>query len=280
MTTFVTCFLNISSDDKSSIDWRIDKFMEIANIGINLHVYVDSIILEKICEKICNHPNVKITKISSIHDLFSFRVCSNIDELKIPETDNITKDTKEFMMIMNSKIEFVNNAIQENVFKTDFFAWIDFSISKNFSTKDYFSVLNEINNIKYCGKFLVISGCKSALSNKSNFNDINEAIPNELKSIFWRFCGGFFLGDKDSLLDFYEKYTEFFPKFVSKYKTIVWEVNFWAWLECNSNWSPTWYKGDHNDTIIEIPSKFLAKSINSKTNILIYDYPFVGLTSF
>lgn len=278
MTTFVTSFINIynnnNENSNESNTFRIEKLMELVNTGINLCIYVDSTIIDNVTEKTSKYLNVKVMRTVSLCDLFSFKVCSSVNELKLPFTDNEKKDTKEYMMLMNSKIEFIHDAIQHNVFRTNNFAWIDFSISKIFTSTNYITVLNEINNMKYNGKILAIPGCRNKLLSEPNIN-INDEIRNDLSSICWRFCGGFFLGDKDSLENFYDKYIELFPKFIQKYKMIVWEVNFWAWMECNSNcnWEPNWYSANHDDSIIEIPHTFTATSIISKSTIKVYDYP-------
>jgi hypothetical protein len=112
-------------------------------------------------------------------------------------------------------------------------------------------------------KFLAIPGCHNKLT---NYDNNNLELQEELRTICWRFCGGFFWGDKSSLVEFYKLYIENFPLFIERYKTLVWEVNFWAWLELNFNWSPNWYLADHNDSIIDVPYAFTSMSIKlSKT---------------
>ena len=66
------------------------------------------------------------------------------------------------------------------------------------------------------------------------------------------------MGDKQSILDFYDLYVEHAPRFFKETGKLVWEVNIWAWLESNTLWKPTWYLADHNDTmLVNIP--FLGK---------------------
>jgi hypothetical protein len=276
MTTFVTSFINVyknnSDDDEEerTIAFRMEKLMDLVKSGINLCVYVDNANVDKVKEKISGYSNVKLLKTMELTDLFSFKVCSDIKGLKLPQTNNTIKDTKEYMMLMNSKIEIIHDAIRQDTFNTKYFAWIDFSISRIFTSTDYISVLKKINDTNCDKEILTIPGCRDKLSNETELCDV---LRPELNTICWRFCGGFFWGDKSSLEDFYDKYIEYFPKFVMKYKMIVWEVNFWAWLECNSSWSPKWYLGDHNDTIIEIPSTLTAVSVYSKSKSKVYDYP-------
>jgi hypothetical protein len=268
MTTFVTAFINIENVEEKAVSWRFEKFQDLVKTGINLCVYYDSTSENRINEIACENPNVKMMNRFSMEDLISFRICSEIDNLEMPHTDNANKDTKEYMMLINSKIEFIHETIEMNPFGTKYFAWIDFSISKVFSSEKYKNTLSELGKTEWDTKVLAIPGCHEKL--RSNDDSI---VRDELQSIYWRFCGGFFFGDSESLENFYNLYVEHFPKFVNKFKKIVWEVNFWAWLESNSLWSPNWYSADHNDSIIEIPYSFMAVSLNGVSNIRTYNYP-------
>jgi hypothetical protein len=264
MTTFVTAFINIENVEEKAVSWRFDRFVDIVKTGINLCVYTDLESEEKILEIAFEYPNVKVMRTFCIEDLFSYKTCSGIENLELPHTDNVNKDTKEFMMVMNSKIEFLYDTIKENPFETKYFSWIDFSISKIFSSTKYMNTLSELSKTKWNTKILAIPGCHD--KSTSNGDDM-------LQSINWRFCGGFFLGDSESLEAFHKLYLDYFPNFIKKYNKIVWEVNFWAWLELNSSWSPNWFLADHNDSIIEIPYSFTSVSLKSVSNTVTYDYP-------
>jgi hypothetical protein len=72
------------------------------------------------------------------------------------------------------------------------------------------------------------------------------------ENIDWRFCGGIIYGYKDDLIDFYDINCYYFKQFLYQYKTLVWEVNIWAWLEFIEVFNPHWTFGDHNDTIFMI----------------------------
>jgi len=40
---------------------------------------------------------------------------------------------------------------------------------------------------------------------------------------------------------------------LAKYKRMLWEVNVWAILEYEYGWNPTWYRANHDDSIVRIP---------------------------
>ena len=194
MTTFVTSFINLENVEESAMSWRFEKFEDIVKTGINICVFYDSMSENRINEIACENPNVKMMNRFSIEDLISYKSCSEIENLEMPLTDNANKDTKEYMMMMNAKIEFIHETIKINPFGTKYFAWIDFSISKVFSTTRYVNILTGLNNINCDTKMLAIPGCQE---NPIRNDD------EMLYSINWRFCGGFFFGDSESLEEFY-----------------------------------------------------------------------------
>jgi hypothetical protein len=54
-------------------------------------------------------------------------------------------------------------------------------------------------------------------------------------------------------------------KFLEKHRVLTWEVNFWAWLETTvEDWNPIWYAGDHNDTMFELPGRFIAHRLGER----------------
>ena len=88
-------------------------------------------------------------------------------------------------------------------------------------------------------------------------NNLDKQYHNLYTSVLWRFCGGFFIGDRDSLYDFNECYKGHYEKFLMEGKRLVWEVNFWAWLEKNRYFYPQGWPANHNDSIIKIPAEYL-----------------------
>lgn len=267
-TTFVTSFLKIDGDSIKKMSWRYEKFIEIANSGIQICVYIDKSMAELFID-IELYPNVKIMNTEiSLEETFPFKVCQNKDIL-IPKFLNKTKDTINYMLLMNSKIDFMHKAIEKNPWNTKYFAWIDFSISHIFKDiNNCTEQLKLLGNIKTNKRFLAIPGCYDAISSDEDYLILSK--------IFWRFCGGFFIGDIESIEDFFHLSREFFPLFIEKNKTLVWEVNFWSWLEANSSWKPNWYLADHNDSIINIPSEYFLTCIHDLAIKQIYLYPIIN----
>ena len=263
--TYVSFFIRIYENSlygQRDNAYYFSKFVELAKTGINMCVYIDDSMIPFFKE--ITFPNVKIIKIVEIKELWAYNeIQRNIEEglkneqeLTLPNCRTHEKDTIEYMVLMLSKIDFVKDAIEKNPFDSSHFAWIDFSISYIFKNLDSCQkLLQYYNYIQLDDNFLCIPGCTDKISISDTDSFVNR--------VNWRFCGGFFIGDKNSLEEFYNLYRFYFPQFLAKYKKITWEVNFWAWLEgAEPKWNPIWCKADHNDSIIEIP--FYYHSISLK----------------
>ena len=278
--TFVTCFfdiyineeVNIKIDARKSIDKRIQYFEELLSTGIQVMLYISSSVHHYIKPLLTKYSNV-MYKIIELEDTFIMKtVNEHNDQITMPMNRCSLKDTLEFMVLMNCKVEFMNETIKTNPWNSTHFAWIDFSIFYIFKHPEYCKKwLTYLSSLQLNPSFLTFPGC---YSKKMNPDDVKHTLDN----IYWRFCGGFFIGDKDSVIDFYNLYAFHFPIFLSVYQKMVWEVNFWNWLECFTEWSPTLYYSHHDDGILKISSDYysenISKSITSTTH---YDYPNIHL---
>lgn len=265
--TFVTSFFHIYEqeyDTNKTVAWRVERFREIASSGIKICLYVSADQIHLIPRE---YPNVHVIESPK---LFVEAVCENM-ELALPQQRSILKDTAKYMYVINSKTDLMADAIQRNTWESTHFAWIDFNISHVFAHKERtIRFLKDLDQYEFPKTCMLIPGCWS------KYNNIN--IGHVTECIYWRFCGGFFLGDKASILRFGDLYNTKFPEFIETTRRLVWEVNFWAWLEVNSDWNPQWYSADHNDTILtNLPCAAIAQVLKSDSEEINYDYPFVAL---
>jgi hypothetical protein len=251
--TFVTCFVQLYENEPyphKNIAWRIEQFEFIASTNVNICVYSDQYTRPFLEEySIARFPHVKLLELeTSYKETPIYQACLD-HEFKLPERRYEAKDTVEYMALMNAKIEFINDAIEKNPFGSTTFAWMDFSMAYLFSNKsESLAHLRSLGDRSVTKPLMAVPGCWQPIP-----PDNNSAI---LNNIHWRFCGTFFMGDVESLRKFFRLYREHFPRFLEKDKTLVWEVNFWAWLEANTDWNPQWYLSDHNDQIVHIPEAF------------------------
>lgn len=249
--TFVTSFFHIFTeefDGRKTTQWRIERFKEIADSGIPICIYVSNDFVDTI--QSLGYQNVKIMSGMEIQDLWVYGETKKFD-YSLPVLRNEQKDIEEYIFMMYSKLDFLKDTMERNPWNTDSFAWIDFNVSHIFQDKskctEYLKIISR-QQIKE--NTLVIPGCWE-----------KEREVNLYETICWRFCGGFFVGDKNGINQFYEKYRAHYPEFIQTHHKLVWEVNFWAWLEKNKHLSVQWYYADHTDEIVSnIPSSsFVSK---------------------
>jgi hypothetical protein len=246
-TTFVTAFYNLheSHFEVRCIETIVSNFKKIASSGIPICLYLSKD-FETLRLELSEFENVKVLN-ATFQNLSDLQVSKIINEETIsctlPSNRNIKKDTKNYMILMNSKIEFVHDAMEQNPFATEQFAWIDFGIM--YITKDEEKVLNHLKTISNTelSSDLLFPVCWNVDTSKANVRFVFERI-------HWRFCGGFFIGKKEALKDFYTKSMTMMRKIVTERNCLTWEVNFWALLELIDDWNPTVYYADHNDSML------------------------------
>ncbi len=241
--TFVTAFILLESTVPGrTLEWRMSFFDTLVNTGIKICVYGDSKTLPILEEYALTHKNIKVMPLD-YKETPIYKMCADPD-LTLPNRRTPEKDTRDYMQLINSKISFVNDAIQKNPWNSEVFAWIDFSIAYIF--KDFAKTLDVIKKMgatQFVDKFMTLPGCWSVPNGKEPYVD----------DVCWRFCGGFFIGDKTSLTEFYNLHIQHLPEFFTKYKKLVWEAGIWAWIEANHNWNPLWYYAAHDDGMLNVP---------------------------
>ena len=236
--TFITALLDLNEDrpDDKSLEKRIKFFNQLQESGIYFHLFLSPIYKDKITLK------NGIIEYISLEELDTYK----ISPIGIPENRQISHDTRNFMILMNAKTELVYKAIKHN--NTSHYAWIDFNISHIFKQPGIYKHFLS-STFKFFKYNNVSSGC---LNKNLNFG---------FDRVNWRFCGGFFLGDKDSIIEFYKLHKIVFQSM----PILSWEVNVWAYME-NFEWNPNWYLADHNDSIIKIP--YQSKIILNPPNLI------------
>jgi hypothetical protein len=214
-------------------------------------------------------------------EMWVYRALENwkgTEPIPLPHSRNLEKDTLEYLVYMHSRHEIIEDAISENPWDTTHFAWIDFNSPRLFSKKnESFSKLREIAKYPFPEETMYFAGCWPKLD--------AETAKNIANTIHWRFCGAFFLGDAKSFSEFADQYRAKFPEFLKLYGVFSWEVNFWAWMEWSCGaWKPTWYRGDHNDQMLNIFSGVSADTyavrLPEDANICKLEYVYPDIDTF
>jgi len=264
--TFVTAIFNIykHSPESDIIKQRFERFQELALTGINICLYTEPEFFDRCCALIELYPNIKVMEPVDIRNSTIVKICSQI-EFELPTSRCEKKDNADFMIFINSKYEFLENAIALNPWNSTHFAWIDFSITYIFKNlKESQQYLSCLSKRTLASSFFAIGGWETE---KTSFESLSESV----YKVNWRFCGGFFIGDKDSVTEFIELSKQYYLVFMHTYKVLTWEVNFWSWLETFVGWKPTWFYTMFDDGIIKLPAQFYCqKFMDIKKTSYIY----------
>lgn len=220
MITFVTGLFYLHEDRPRdrSVESRIELFRKLESSGIKLHLFTSP-----------EYAHLG-GEVLTLEDLEAFRIAPP----GLPSHRTDYHDTRNFLAFMNAKNELVTRAMRTGT--TTHYAWIDFSICHVFrdmaGTLAYLRMLGQSRLRDRC---LLVPGCWGP----GTFID----------RVNWRFCGGFFVGDRESILQFHESHRKAYRELPH----LTWEVNTWARAEFPGL---TWYAADHNDSIVRIPPEF------------------------
>lgn len=231
--TFVTAFLKIKENEAKDRPFTLNLgfFTKLVSTGIRLHIFIT----EDLLPLVSAVPGVEkcILELIKFDDL----ECYQTRKQSLPASRTDGHDTGGFLVVQNAKIEIVKRAIDSGKHQTNYFSWIDFSIFHVISEVEAgVKYLRMLGSSKLAFKGVVLPGCHPIL-------------PFTADRVMWRFCGGFFLGDKDSIIDMYHKHRKVYQAL----DKLTWEVNVWAKMELEEGWKPIWFLADHNDSMIRIP---------------------------
>jgi hypothetical protein len=260
--TYVSAYIDLAETrpDCRAFDICFENFKKLVDSQICICLFVSFKYHNILSSYFKNFNNVYIMSPIELCNLEIYNITSSIKDLKLPECRQLDKDTFNFLTLINAKIEFVQKAIEKNPFNTSHFSWIDFNIC---NIVKYPKTLKRLHTYGY-----------SQLKDKMlltpvswDTNKINEHMKYICRYVCWRFLAGFFIGDKESLLNFYECNKKHLIDFLQQEKTLIWEANYWAWLEYNKYLHfDTFESFTHNDEMLIIPSKYL-KVVASLTTI-------------
>jgi hypothetical protein len=231
-----------------SKDWdhRLEQFLRIARLDFPVLVFTD--------EKHGNlirphlHPTDQVEVNTTTFP--DFRTMATASLLRtyfhslphLPSNRNPDKDTMDYMTLQLCKAQFVASALRMERYRDRHtLAWFDFSLGKLVSTENLVPRFHHRLDQCIPGKIL-IPGCWTRC----------QVVEEELfQSVCWRFCGGFFCGDRHAITVFSEAIYRHIGDFMKTKEVLAWEVNVWAWMEkyvCPELFQ--WYLGNHNDTIL------------------------------
>ena len=255
---FVTALLDLREDRSKgrSIETRFRQFKQLASSGIPLVLFLSR---SYASYDLSAFPNVRIEWFE-FEDLPLWKRLTG-HTITLPPHRTHHHDTPHFLILMNSKVDLIRVAM--DLVPASHYAWIDFNVT-HVVKKDLGPFLNRLQmlaNSRLRTPALFFPGCGPWYKGAEK--------GNEFTKVMWRFCGGFFIGDRASLEQFgtliWEKGVPLLLE-----KGLTWEVNLWAYLENTegaSNTLPIWYKGSHDATLVHVPSADILSVVASLTTI-------------
>ena len=206
-------------------------FDPLGHSGLSMIVFTE----EEFVHLFTDYPSTVRVIVLPLHSLELYQIGMKYDR-DLPSHRSPEKDTKEFLSLMNTKIEFLKCAAEHST--DDTLLWIDFGIFKILKKpEECIATLRELSTLSF--RSIVIPGCKSPSVCSCD-------------SVNWRFCGGFLIMPRIHLHTFYGHSKNVLSSFCDdrQYK-LTWEVNIWSVIEqCTNRENIHWYYAGHEDTII------------------------------
>jgi hypothetical protein len=273
--TFVSAFFRLNetpyfTKENNPEWWTPELLLDIVSLGVPFCLYIDndSTYEDLFREWEKTYPNFRIMPYRvDYKKTWVHLQCKELQDMgysvSLPKTRNLEKDTYEYLVYSNSNVELMEDAISENIWDTTHFAWIDFNTTKLFQHKqDTLEYIRNLSVKTLSPRFLALPGCWEKTANLDTI----------ATHISWRFCGCFWLGDAETICEFAKLYRAHFNTFLLTYYVLPWEVNYWAYLEYTHGWKPMWYKGNHNDSIVQVSAETYTTKliIDTRTE---YTYP-------
>jgi hypothetical protein len=236
--TYVSCLVALP-DDRISIEQRLTWLQPLLDCSFNLVLFVDHTYAEHV--KDTANITTKLIDVETLETFKSIRAANP----RLPLVRNETKDTVNFMALMNSKAELLVRA--KPFVKTPYVAYIDAGISKVFKEPATLKRLEtlQVHNIP----LVLMPGCHP-------IKEV-ESFPFLWKGIHWMLSGGFFVVPMTCVDEFYELHAAALQKFLD-IDAVTWEVNVWASFAHKVSERIVWYMGLHTDEmILGIPERVI-----------------------
>lgn len=265
MALLVTAYYPLleSFHNTGNKDWesRLEHFLRIARLHVKVLVFTDeahgNLIRARLDETYNNRVEVNTTTFPDFKTMTTAHLILGMlgmpampgvagreySSFFLPPCRNAEKDTIEYMTLQMCKTEFVAAALHLERYRSiKLLVWFDFSLGRLLSVDGLQSRLEARLSTCTPGKIIIPGCCDASLVVEEDL----------FRSVCWRFCGGFFCGDREAIALFFEAMRRTVPRFLeASHGIVAWEVNVWAWLEKHD--SPhlfEWYPGDHNDAIL------------------------------
>jgi len=227
---YVTCLYDIYNKPEKMAEY-IKLFAPLAQSDLTIHLYTSS----DLAYHFKDYPsNIKVFVVP-LKYLELYNWCME-EKTEMPNERNPAKDTREYLSLMNTKVELLMRSSE--VCEDETIIWIDFAILKLFINPEHaIHKFKEFNTLTF--DKVNIPGCWYK----------GEAL--YLNAIHWRFCGSFIIVPRTLMKRFYNDCKDTIHSFNNKEKILTWEVNVWNHIEYYRGKDYVkWYYALHNDSMV------------------------------
>lgn len=271
----------------------ISYYTSLFNTNINICVYVHPDILRLGYPDLnsAEHPNVLFMVMPELSEFNLVQYMNSVEwhanSVQLPQHRNEEKDTYEYIVSSHFKYDLLQRTI--HVYKEQFpdidlthIAWIENSMLYTFVespeiwTREVSPLLAWFSTSPLHNRFITLPGCKG-------WSPINESNMDVLwKEVYWRFCGGFLMGDCKTVANFCTTYMDAFIDWMDKKNTLIWDFNMLAYLEYRQQKVPNklpifWYSANHNYTILHCSSDLFTRPVKPLCKV---EHPYTNYDSF
>lgn len=216
--TIVTAFVQkVNTNSKRSVADYIEFGKNLLNVPNPKVVYIDRESYRDFFEeKEMEFPLTTFIPIRK-EDIYLYNYKDQLTEFDIQ--GNPEKDTIDYLFVQCNKTEWVANAIDRNIYKTDQYLWIDFGIYHMVQDSDPEQFQEWVLNMTSKNyPHVRIASCKYKGYSVSY---------NVYRIETWTFAGSVFGGNVASLLEFAYLTKKEILKTIQTKKSIMWEINIW-----------------------------------------------------
>jgi hypothetical protein len=188
---------------------------------------------------------------------------------RIPNQRNLEKDTREYILSGHRKHEYLERAIRENPEITHFM-WIDINM--------FYDIWR--TNIDSVGEYLkwmqksISSWSPTILAFPGSWRKESVGSVEDLVDrVCWRFCGGLFMGDRKSLLEWLHQYKFYMTKMMCEEHALTWDFNMWALIEPHLTPNMlTWYYANNDESMLYIPPDLYTPKLPAAQTIVLNEH--------
>ena len=289
--TLVTAYVNYYRTPIINHKFRLRSLYKLFLLNIPLVIFVSpdcAKVVEEFVEKQSTSikKNIRLIPLAGSFFESSFIYLTatadkKAEPLRLPHERFEPKDTFDYMCYLNTKVEYMKEVVRVNPFQTSHFAWCNYDLFRKWECPDilYFIHSNGLPILKHrppsethlekswnIQDQILFPGC---------YPEGKYAMKYLCNKVCWRYCGGFFLGTKEAIVKIHQLYLYHFPRFIDTYNTMIWDMNFWTYLEQETDWNPYIYNADHSSKLIENFPLFAFANKTRPYKALYYDYPTV-----